>query len=174
MSTTYVNIRPASIDDASLLSKLGALAFSQAFGPDNTPEDMAIYLAGAFTPQKQAQELARVGSLFFILEYGGSAAGYAHLQESLPPTCITGTHPVELSRFYLLQAFIGKGFGSKLMRACIDAAQGRGGDVLWLGVWQKNSRAIAFYRKWKFEIVGAQTFQLGNDLQHDYVMRRDL
>jgi GNAT superfamily N-acetyltransferase len=174
MSITSVNIRHACPEDASLLSKLGELAFSQAFGPDNTSEDMAIYLAGAFTPKKQAEELARPGSFFLLLEYEGSAAGYAHLQESPPPTCITGTHFVELSRFYLLQEWIGKGFGSKLMLACIEEAKGRGGDALWLGVWQKNSRAIAFYQKWGFEVAGTQTFQLGKDLQYDYVMRRSL
>ncbi len=60
------------------------------------------------------------------------------------------------------------------MQFCIDEARGRGGDVLWLGVWQKNARAIAFYHKWEFEIVGTQTFQLGNDPQSDFVMRRSL
>jgi len=174
METNSITIRQAQPADASLLSDLGARAFSQAFGADNTPEDMAAYLARAFYPEKQAGELTRPGSIFFIVEADGIPAGYAHLQESEPPTCITGRKPVELARFYLLNNWIGKGVGSQLMQACITEAQGRGGDVLWLGVWQKNARAIAFYKKWRFVISGTQTFLLGSDLQHDYVMRRML
>ncbi len=169
-----ITIRVACLEDAALLSELGAEAFSQAFGKDNTPEDMAAYLAGSFSPARQAEELSRPGSTFFILESAGKTAGYAHVQESRPPTCITGSRPVELSRFYLLRDWIGKGLAAPLMQACIAEVQGRGGDVLWLGVWQKNARAIAFYKKSGFEIAGTQTFLLGSDLQHDYVMRRSL
>lgn len=169
-----IAIRQAHLEDAVLLSELGARAFSQAFAADNTPEDMASYLAGAFYPAKQAEELARTGSMFYILECDGVVAGYAHIQENRPPTCITGIKPVELSRFYLLQDWIGKGIGARLMQFCIDEARGRGGDVLWLGVWQKNARAIAFYQKWGFKIAGTQTFQLGSDPQSDFVMRRIL
>ncbi len=169
-----VMIRIAGKEDAQLLSTLGTLAFAQAFGAENTPEDMTAYLASAFFPEKQAQELACPGSRFLIYEIDGKPAGYAHLKEGQPPTCITGRKPVELARFYLLQDWIGKGFGSPLMRACIQDAQGRGGDVLWLGVWQKNARAITFYQKWGFTIAGTQTFLLGSDLQHDYVMLRML
>jgi GNAT superfamily N-acetyltransferase len=174
MNTDSIHIRTACLEDAQLLSDLGARAFYQAFSADNTAADMAAYLAGAFSPEKQADELANPASTFLLLETGGTPAGYAHLQKSQPPTCITGLKPVELCRFYLLQDWIGKGLGSRLMRACIDQAQGRGGDVLWLGVWQKNTRAIAFYQKWGFEIAGTQTFLLGSDLQHDFVMQRKL
>jgi GNAT superfamily N-acetyltransferase len=173
-SINTITIRPARFDDAALLSEVGARAFSQAFAADNTPEDMASYLAGAFYPAKQAEELARPGSMFYLLQCDGVVAGYAHIQESHPPTCITGIKPVELSRFYLLEGWIGKGIGSRLMRFCIDEARGRAGDALWLGVWQKNARAIAFYNKWGFEIAGTQTFHLGSDLQHDFVMQRSL
>ncbi len=50
----------------------------------------------------------------------------------------------------------------------------KGGTGLWLGVWQKNERAIGFYRRWKFETVGTQFFPMGPDLQEDWVMLREL
>ncbi len=88
------------------------------------------------------------------------------------PECVSGVRPVELVRFYLLQEWIGKGFGARLMQACVDEGQRRGADVIWLGVWEHNARAIAFYQKWGFAIVGTHNFQLGTELQQDYIMQR--
>jgi GNAT superfamily N-acetyltransferase len=174
MERKNITIRLAQINEGQLLSDLGSRAFFQAFGADNAPEDMAAYLKGAFYTEKQAEELARPGSVFLIVEINGKPGGYAHLHESLVPECVIGNKPVELARFYLLSEWIGKGMGSQLMQACIDEAQGRGGDVLWLGVWEKNARAIAFYNKWGFTVVGTHSFQLGSDLQQDFIMQRPL
>lgn len=167
-------IRPVLAHEGNLLSELGSRAFYQAFARDNTPENMAAYLAGAFSPDKQAQELTRPGSKFLILEIDGTPAGYAHLQDSPAPECITGNHPVELVRFYLLDGWKGKGIGSRLMQACIDEARGRGADVIWLGVWSENARAIAFYKKCGYSIIGTHSFQLGDELQEDFIMRREV
>jgi diamine N-acetyltransferase len=174
MDTKNTTIRYASTHEAQFLTDLGARAFTEAFAIYNTPEDLASYLAEAFSPEKQAEELRRPGSSFLILEVNGTTAGYAHLQEGHTPECITGKRPVELVRFYLLTEWIGKGFGSHLMQACIAEARGRGADVLWLGVWEKNTRAIVFYKKWYFEVVGTHGFQLGSDLQQDFLMERSL
>jgi diamine N-acetyltransferase len=172
METENINIRPARDHEGTLLSELGARAFSQAFAADNTPENMVTYLSGAFSAEKQAEELARPGSRFLILEINGQPAGFAHLLDSAAPECVTGNQPVELSRFYLLDGWKGKGNGSRLMQACIDEARSRGADVIWLGVWEENARAIAFYQKWGYAIVGTHSFQLGDELQQDYIMQR--
>jgi diamine N-acetyltransferase len=172
METTNITIRYAALIDAEFLSEFGAKAFSQAFGIYNTPEDLADYLNGAFSPEKQAEELARPGSNFLILEVNSVPAGYAHLQESPVPDCVKGKKPVELIRFYLLTEWIGKGIAARLMEACIEDARRRSADVIWLGVWEKNPRAITFYQKWKFQIVGTHSFLLGSDLQQDYLMQR--
>jgi len=172
MEPQNIVIRSALAHEAPLLSDLGARAFYQAFAADNTPEDIADYLAGAFSPEKQADELTRPGSTFLILEINGTPAGYAHLQEGHVPECVTGNHPIELVRFYLLHDWTGKGIGSRLMQACFNEVRRTGADVLWLGVWERNARAIAFYQKWGFTIVGTHSFQLGSDLQQDYIMQR--
>ena len=87
---------------------------------------------------------------------------------------VDSAHPVELERFYLDHAWHGRGVAASLMEAVIRVASACAGDTLWLGVWERNARAIRFYRKWGFERVGAQTFRLGADLQTDDVMRRAL
>ena len=54
--------------------------------------------------------------------------------------------------------------------AVVDALLERGCDVVWLGVWERNPRAISFYRKVGFAEVGEHVFQLGSDPQRDVVM----
>ena len=82
--------------------------------------------------------------------------------------------PVELQRFYLDHAWHGRGMAPQLMAACIDAARARGASSLWLGVWERNARAIRFYQKHGFVDIGSQVFRLGTDLQTDRVMSRSV
>jgi len=169
-----INIRRAVPEDAVYLARIGREAFAAAFGEQNTAENMDAYLAESFSEQKQAVEIAEEGSIFLIAETEGKTMGYARLLSSMAPTCITGAKPVELVRFYLLPQWIGQGLAGPLMQACLDTARGGGYDVIWLGVWQENPRAIRFYQKWGFTIVGTHTFQLGGDTQHDWLMAQSL
>jgi len=167
-----IRLRPATTADNVLLAEIGRETFAGTFGPDNTPEDMAAYLAGAFGPEKQARELTDPAVRFLIAEQGADAAGYCMLKTGQAPAEVAGERPIEIVRIYARPAWIGKGVGARLMRACLDEAARAGCDVVWLGVWERNPRAIAFYRKWGFAEVGAQTFRLGGDLQRDLVMAR--
>ena len=170
MTGTQVDIRLATADDAELLAGLGARTFSDTFGPHNTAEDMAAYLQSAFSPGIQAAEIADARNVFLIAESHGEAFGYVRLRFSEPPSMVPGEYPVEISRFYADRHWIGRGVGAVLMAGCLDLAARRDADVVWLGVWEHNTRAIAFYEKWGFVAVGTQTFQLGSDVQSDLIM----
>lgn len=172
MQPTPITTRYGVAADDALLAEMGADAFYTAFAADNTPEDMAAYLAKSFSPEIQADELARPGSLFLIAEADGNAVGYARLQDGSAPQAIRGEHPIEIVRFYARVGWQGKGVGAALMRACLDEAQRRSCDVIWLDVWERNLRAIRFYQRWGFLIVGTQLFPLGNDMQNDLLMQR--
>lgn len=169
-----MKIRSAAASDLKLLTELGARTFADSFGSDNTAEDMAAYLAKSFSLEKQAAEMAEPGTVFLIAEEDGQPVGYSRMREGDVPDCISGKHPVEIVRLYSIKDMIGRGVGGAIMQACIREAQNRGCDVIWLDVWEKNPRAIAFYRKWGFEKVGEQGFQLGDDLQHDWLMARSM
>lgn len=169
-----MNIRKANASDAKLLTALGARTFADSFAADNTPEDMANYLANAFSPEKQAAEMAEPGTIFLIAEEDGQPVGYTRLREGNVPECVGGTYAIEIVRIYSIKEMIGKGVGKALMSACLDEARARGCDVIWLDVWEKNPRAITFYQKWGFEKVGEQGFQLGDDLQTDWIMARNI
>ena len=102
----------------------------------------------------------------------GAMAGYAHVKAGSTDEGVTGTHPIELVRIYTDPVRIGQGIGKALMTACLGVARQGGHDVLWLGVWENNHRAQAFYQRWGFEKVGTHVFQLGGDPQTDWIMQR--
>jgi len=173
-NSTPITLRPAGPADNELLAEIGASTFADTFGPDNTPENMAAYLAASFSPARQAAELAELNSLFLIAEVDGAAQGYVRLREGPAPASVSGARPLEIVRLYARQAFIGRGVGAALMHASLAEAAQRGCDTVWLDVWEHNPRAIAFYGRWGFRKVGTAVFPLGDDLQTDLLMQKKI
>ena len=167
-------IRRGTVEDAGMLSELAARTFSETFAADNTPEDLAAYIATSFNVAELTAELEDSVSTFLISEVDGRAAGYAYLHEGEPEKGLEGGKAIELVRIYVLREWLGRGIGEQLMRACVDEARQTGYETLWLGVWERNGRAQAFYRKWDFREIGEHMFQLGSDLQRDLLMARAL
>ncbi|HET6228851.1 MAG TPA: GNAT family N-acetyltransferase [Longimicrobiaceae bacterium] len=169
-----LTLRTGTAADAAALAELGARTFVETYAADNRPEDMAAFMSAVFGAEQQAAELADPASLFVLAEMGGRPAGYALLRWSPPLDCVPGPSPVYLARLYVAREWIGAGVGPALLHASMREAADRGGRTLWLAVWTRNPRAIAFYRKHGLEIVGEDTFQLGRDLQIDHVMSRPI
>jgi len=165
-----MNIRYGTSKDARMLSELGAKTFYDTFAKDNTPENMAAHLTNSFSPEIQFAELSDPNNIFLIAESEGHPIGYAQLILQSKDDSLAGTNPLEILRIYASQEYIGKGVGKELMQAAISEAQQRGCDSIWLGVWEKNLRAIEFYKKWGFKTVGAHTFTVGEDPQKDFIM----
>ena len=166
------NVRRASIEDAQLLAELGAQTFAETFAEDNSPADMAAYLADSFSVGRLTEELTDPLSVFFVADVEGSAAGYAKIHSGHVSDGVNGQRPIELVRLYVSKEWLGRGVGHALMRRCVEEARAMGFQTIWLGVWERNHRAQAFYRKWDFQEVGEHIFQLGSDPQRDIVMQR--
>lgn len=169
-----LHIRDAVPGDASRLAAFAAQAFTDSFAAANTPADMAQYLAESFGTGVQAIELADPALRYILAESEGEIVGSARLGFGPAPDRVHGRRPVEIARFYAAKDHIGQGVGRALMQQCLRTAAASGCDVLWLGVWERNFRAIAFYEKWHFETVGTILFQLGDDAQTDLLMVRDV
>lgn len=171
-----VAIRQGSVEDAKLLTDLSYTTFWDAFAhhPKNAPDDLAHYMRQAFNQEQIEGELADHKNVFLIAEVDGQAAGYAKLIIGAIEPGITAEKPVELSRLYSQQEYIGNGVGQNLMDACFERAKGHDHDVMWLGVWEYNPRAQRFYEKNGFRVVGKHVFQLGEDPQTDLLMQKEL
>lgn len=172
-----ISIRPATTDDAKLLTDLSYTTFWDAFAhhPKNAPDDLAHYMRQAFSLEQITEELSYNKNIFLIAAIDGKAAGYAKLiVDNIEPGITTAARPVELSRLYSHQEYLGQGVGQNLMDACFERARTHDHDVMWLGVWEYNPRAQRFYEKNGFRIVGKHTFLLGSDPQTDLLMQREL
>ncbi|MEM7051516.1 MAG: GNAT family N-acetyltransferase [Acidobacteriota bacterium] len=170
-----LELRLATTSDVATLADLGARTFRDAFAADNDPDDLERYLATAFSPAQVARELADPGATFLLACDPGAERtplGYVKLQAGGRYPCLGGRRPVELVRLYVESSAIGTGCGSALMAACLAEARRQGFDRLWLGVWEHNPRAIRFYERWHFEVVGDHEFLLGSDRQRDLLMER--
>ena len=171
-----IKVRQAVPEDAERLTDLAYTTFWDAFHdhPKNAPHDLAAYMQTAFSVEQIRSELEDSNSVFLVAECDGELAGYAKLIfESTEPDIIS-EWPIELSRLYSRQKFLGKGVGQALMDACFARAKEAGRDVIWLGVWEYNPRAQRFYEKNGFRLVGKHTFRLGSDPQTDLLMLREL
>lgn len=171
-----IEIRQAKPEDAKLLTDLSYTTFWDAFAhhPKNAPDDLAHYMRQAFSIEQIAVELADRNSIFLISSIEDRPAGYAKLIVDSIEEGIAATRPVELSRLYSHQQYLGKGVGQNLMDACFDRAREDGRDVMWLGVWEFNPRAQRFYEKNGFRVVGKHTFVLGSDPQTDLLMQKSI
>lgn len=169
-----VSIRAADIGDADVLADLGRRTFHDTFAAQNKPEDMDAYMSDAFTVERITAAIRQQGAVWLLAEVPPKVVGFAMLAPEPPPPCVTTPSPVRLVKLYVSADAIGSGVGAALMRAGIEWAKHAGYKDLWLGVWERNQRAIAFYERWGFVSVGAEVFRLGSDDQTDVVMQLTL
>lgn len=167
------HLRTATVEDAAALSDFAARAFHETFAADNRPEDMSAYLAETFSPELQAAELEdRPGDVFVAQDEEGAVVGCAQLCRGPAPACLPPGTALELQRLYVDRRWHGTGLGRALMEAVLARARSEGAAQLWLGVWERNERAKAFYGKLGFRQYGEKVFMLGSDAQTDWVMAR--
>lgn len=156
-----------------MLSALATRTFRDAYGPANSPEDVARHLQQHCSVSYFAMRLSEPASTVLVAETGGVVAGYVELAKGTTPAGVP--EPArQLVRFYLEQAWIGRGVSGPLMAAAVEEARSRGAETLWLTVWEKAPRPLAFYRKCGFRQAGTVSFTIGTDVQQDLLMVRDL
>lgn len=163
-------LRLALPGDAVALAMLAERTFRDAFGARNSPENMDLHCARTFGPDIQLREIGERGSVTTLADEAGSLVGFSQLRLSRPSPAVEAARPAELNRIYVVADWQGRGVARALMDRALADAAGAGCDALWLGVWEHNPKAMAFYRKFGFEIVGTHGFMLGNERQRDLIM----
>ena len=165
-----MNIRRGVAEDAAVLADLARTTFYDAFAATNDPADMALHLQRAYGVSQQTAELQDPGITTLLVEKDGKAIAYAQIRDHHMPDCVKGPAPLELWRFYVDRGWHGQGIAPALMDRVKSEARRRGARTLWLGVWEHNARARAFYAKCGFSDVGEHIFLFGTDPQTDRVM----
>jgi diamine N-acetyltransferase len=159
------------------LANLGYHTFLETFGPFQAPEVIHPYLEQAFTLEQIQKELSDPNNRFYLLSSPtGQAVGYAKLvlRPAETHACLAAGKPMLLNRFYFSKEAQGTGAAQTLLQVCIQAVQEAGATSLWLGVWKQNHKAIRFYQKHGFQVVGTRWFQMGTVQEEDHLMELSL
>jgi len=176
-SPLTITVAKRTPEAAAELAILSRQTFEAAFAADNQAEDMAAYIAANFSPEQQLAEMQQPDVLFLLARMQQQLVGYAKLlfgsQLGMDPNKKPEVR-LEIERLYVLEDWIGTGLGAALMRRAIEEARQRNCRAVVLGVWEKNQRALEFYRRFGFKVIGEHEFQLGSDVQNDLIMRKGL
>lgn len=163
-------IRRATVADAADLAALATRTFAETFANDATAEDLAAFLKSAYGEAQQTAEILDPEVVTLLGFRADALVAFAQVRRKDTPDCVLAERPVELQRLYVDRSAQGTGIAAELMRQARDCARASGGTHLWLGVWEHNARAIAFYRKAGFVEVGSHVFMVGSDAQRDLVL----
>lgn len=169
-----VTITPATLHHLPALQAISRDTFYEAFAALNTPTDMAKYLNDNFNPQKLTTELTNPHSHFFIAWHGTEPIGYLKLNLGPAQTDLHDDAALELERIYVKSAWHGRQVAQQLYRTAEDVARTHGKAYIWLGVWEHNARAIAFYTRLGYTAFSSHIFMLGHDPQTDILMKKTL
>ncbi len=169
-----VTIRRISIADALPLQTISRATFLEAFAADNDEQNMTQYLQENLSIKRLTAELSAPCSEFYFAEVSGAPVGYLKVNYSTCQTEPQGDNSLEIERIYIFKDHYGKGIAQALFQKAIDIAAHRNAKNIWLGVWEHNRRALAFYRKNGFIEFGRHVFMLGTDAQTDILMRRHI
>jgi len=168
------DVRKANAKDIDDLLTLGIQTFQDTFAEYNTPENMKLYIEKSFSREQLQQELNEPDAAFFVAFDQDKMVGYARVRKGNSPEGLPSTNALEIERIYVRKTYFGKQLGKVMLDTCIQYAIKNGCPVIWLGVWEFNPRAIAFYQKSGFTKFSEHTFILGRDHQTDWLMMKTL
>jgi ribosomal protein S18 acetylase RimI-like enzyme len=166
-----VFIREATKEDAEMIGRVAAQSFTETFEWYNTAENIRDYNESHFTENQILKEIEDKNAIMYVALVNDNIIGYAKLKSSETPEELDNATSIEIERLYVKKEFHDKKVGLALMNTCIEKAKEKKVDVIWLGVWEQNPKAINFYTKIGFKKFGQHVFQLGDDAQTDYLMK---
>jgi diamine N-acetyltransferase len=169
-----ITIKPCTIEDLSILQEISNETFNETFNDQNSPENMKAYLERAFNLAQLEKELSNISSQFFFVYFNNEVAGYLKLNSQDAQSENMGEGSIEIERIYIRSKFQKLGLGKYLMNNAIEIAVEQGKNKIWLGVWEKNENAIAFYKKIGFVQAGTHSFYMGDEEQIDFIMIKSL
>ncbi|QJD79608.1 GNAT family N-acetyltransferase [Spirosoma rhododendri] len=167
-------IEKVSLNEVDQLQTIGQQTFSETFSASNTAADMDAYLTEKFSTETLTSELNSAGSEFYFARFDGRVIAYLKLNVGQSQTEMKGEKSLEIERIYVLNAFHGQKVGQLLYEKAMQIARQLAVDYVWLGVWEHNPRAIAFYKKNGFVPFDTHVFKLGTDEQTDIMMKLTL
>jgi diamine N-acetyltransferase len=169
-----IRIKKCILEDSRKLQEICYVTFNDTFKNQNSAENMNSYLEKAFNLNQIEKELSNISSQFFFVYFNNEVAGYLKINASDAQSEEMGSESLEIERIYVKNKFQKHGLGKVLLNKAIEIAMERNKQKIWLGVWEKNENAIAFYKKMGFVQAGVHSFYMGDEEQMDFIMVKTL
>lgn len=168
------SIKKVAMSDIDILQDIAKNTFEETFSRDNSEENLKKYVVEAFAVTQLQTELNSPYSSFYFSLLDNEVIGYLKLNRGSAQTEIKEERGVEIERIYVLEAYQREGIGQFLLDFALKFAHENQAEYVWLGVWEKNPKAIRFYEKNGFEVFDSHLFMFGDDPQTDILMKRSL
>jgi diamine N-acetyltransferase len=169
-----MSIKKCTLEELFILQKISYETFNETFNDQNSPENMKAYLERAFNLKQLEKELSNNSSQIFFVYFNNEVAGYLKVNTSDAQSEEMGDESLEIERIYIKNKFQKHGLGKFLLNKAIEIAVEHNKKEIWLGVWEKNENAIAFYKKMGFVQTGVHAFYMGDEEQMDFIMTKIL
>ncbi len=167
-----VKITIAAEEDYNVVAEIGRETFYETWRPVNTEEDMQLYLAESFNPEKIKKDIADTSvNTFLIAYYNDKVIGYAKLRNDRMYDEFKGSPALEMERIYVLADYQRHKVGKALMDESLRLAKEGNYEWFWLGVNDENYKAVNFYKQYGFTVFGTKSFKLGNAIDSDLLMK---
>jgi diamine N-acetyltransferase len=176
-SHTIMQVILATTHDTKALLHFAQATFVATYAHLNEPLFFEQYVSAHFTAEIFEKELTDSQIEFWLIKENNDILAYNKLNINRLHDAQTITKPtdgsmMELERIYVAESQKGKGLGKILIEKALERAAFYACDWLWLGVWEKNERALGFYETMGFETFGSHYFYMGDDAQNDFLMRK--
>ena len=162
MTNSDTLIRRATVNDSSTIVSIGRIAVGDAHRASCSQEDMEHYLDGHYNEDAIQQELVNQDNIYHILFYKGVPAGFSKIVLNAKHPNITNANTTKLDRIYLLSNFYDLKLGHQLLKKNIVFSQENDQCGMWLFTWTGNERAVKFYMRNGFIIIGEHMFKVSD------------
>jgi ribosomal protein S18 acetylase RimI-like enzyme len=169
-----INIKQCNLEDLRTLQEISYETFNETFKDQNSPENMNAYLERAFNLEQLEKELSNISLQFFFVYFNNEVAGYLKVNINDAQSEEMDDESLEVERIYVKKEFQKHGLGKYLLNKAVEIALESNKKKIWLGVWEKNENAVAFYQKMGFVQTGAHSFYMGDEEQTDFIMTKTL
>mgnify|MGYP005828571397 FL=1 len=169
-----ISIKECTLEDLLILQKISYETFNETFKDQNSPDNMNAYMERAFNLNQLEKELTNNSSEFCFIYFHNEIVGYLKVNTDGAQSEEMGDESLEIERIYIKNKFQKHGLGKHLLSKAMELAMEHNKQKIWLGVWEKNENAIAFYKKMGFVQTGAHSFYMGDEEQTDFIMEKTL
>lgn len=153
------------------LQALSRQTFFETFAAENTPANMQAFLDKAFQQEGLLKEINNPHSVFYFAKNGDNIIGYLKINTGAAQTELQEKDGIEIERIYVLKEFQGQKAGQLMLDKALQMGREKNAAYVWLGVWEKNTKAISFYAKNGFIVFSSHIFRFGDEDQTDIMMK---